>query len=447
MNNNFDYLVLGGGSGGIASARRAAQQGARVAVIESGPLGGTCVNLGCVPKKLMWHAGQLAHGLDEVAGYGFSVGEVAHDWTTLVSRREAYLRRLNGIYQQNLERDGVTIISGHGQFVDAHTVSVAERRIQAEHILIATGGRPDQPDIPGAELGLSSDGFFALSRRPERVVLVGSGYIAVELAGVLQALGSTVQMIVRRDRVLRHFDALMADTLMAHMQGLGIELHCETQVAALHAQEPGLRVQLDTGAELAADALIWAVGRSPNSAGLGLERAGVSVDERGHVLVDEWQTSSQGHIYAVGDVTAGPALTPVAIQAGRRLADRLFGAPPAQKLDTRMLPTVIFSHPPIGTIGLSEAQAREQYGDAVRVYSGRFAALYFALIEHKVFSAVKMVVVGEEERVVGLHCIGPGADEMMQGFAVAMRMGACKRDFDATIAIHPTAAEELVTLR
>ncbi len=447
MNNSPDLLVIGGGSGGIACARRAAQHGAQVAIIESGPLGGTCVNVGCVPKKLMWHAGQLAHALDEAPGYGFAPVTVRHDWAGLVERREAYLRRLNGIYQNNLESDAVEIIRGHGAFEDPRTVVVGGRRLQPQRILIATGGEPLIPDLPGAELGLSSDGFFALRQRPQRVVVVGAGYIAAELAGVLRALGSEVHLVLRHGRILRHFDGLLGEVLMQEMRDAGIVLHTDSGIAELRQQGAALDVGLRDGRRLPADALIWAIGRRPRIAALGLAAAGVELDGSGHIAVDEWQATSQPHIHALGDVTAAPALTPVAIQAGRRLADRLYGGQDGAKLDTHMLPTVVFSHPPIGTIGLSEEEARARHGDAVKVYQGRFKGLYSALLEHKIQSAVKMVVLGPEETVIGLHSIGPGADEMMQGFAVAMRLGATKRDFDGTIAIHPSAAEELVTLR
>ncbi len=441
----YDYLVIGGGSGGIASARRAAQHGARVAVVESVRLGGTCVNVGCVPKKLMWHAGQLAHAMDDAPGYGFAPLRLEHDWSRLVADREAYLRRLNGIYESNLNKDAVDIIRGAARFVSPHVVDVNGQRLEGEHVLIATGGTPTVPDVPGARLGLTSDGFFALTERPQRVALVGGGYIAVELAGVLRALGSEVHLIVRGDHVLRHFDDILSQTLTPYMQDTGVQMHFQVSSSGLERHAEGLRVSLSSGDTLAVDELIWATGRHPNL--VGLDAAELTLDARGHIQVDEWQQTNQPQVYAVGDVTAAPALTPVAIQAGRRLADRVFGGQPDAQLDHDCVPTVVFSHPPIGTVGLSEAEARARYGDAVKVYSGQFKALYNALVEHKQPSAVKLVVVGEDERVVGLHSIGPGSDEMLQGFAVAVKMGARKRDLDNTIAIHPTASEELVTLR
>lgn len=446
MSKPYDFLVIGGGSGGMASARRAAQHGARVALVEAARLGGTCVNVGCVPKKLMWHAGQLAHALQDAPAYGFSPVGISHDWARLVQDREAYLRRLNGIYANNLDNDGIEVFEGFARFVDSHALAVGDQRLEAERILIATGSEPVVPEVPGAELGLDSDGFFALTARPQRVAVVGSGYIAVELAGVLRALGSEVDVVIRRDRVLRHFDSMLSEALMEEMRKQGIRLHTHDQVRGIQAGDHGLDVQLsDRG--LAADALIWAIGRQPKLAGLGLDVVGLEQDANGHIVVDEWQATSQPHIFAVGDVTAAPALTPVAIKAGRTLADRLFGGQAEARLRHEHVPTVVFSHPAIATVGLSEDEARQRYGNAVNVYSGQFRALYNALLEHKVGSAVKLVVLGEEERVIGLHSIGPGSDELLQGFAVALAMGACKQDLDDCIAIHPTAAEELVTLR
>ena len=448
MSSHFDYLVVGGGSGGIASARRAAQHGARVALVEAGRLGGTCVNVGCVPKKLMWHAGDIAHRLTEAESYGFDGVSISHDWGRLVAAREAYLRRLNGIYARNLEADAVARIEGYASFVDPQTVEVSGQRYSADRILIATGGRTRWPDLPGAEHGIDSDGFFALNARPERVTVVGSGYIAVELAGVLAALGSEVHHVIRRDAVLRAFDPMLSEVLLAEMDKAGIRQHLRNEVDQVESREDGLRITLSSGTRLDSDVLLWAIGRRPNTDGLGLAAAGLTTDEGGHIPVDEWQATRQPHIFAVGDVTRGPALTPVAIAAGRRLSDRLFGGQAERRLETELVPTVVFSHPPIGTVGLSEPQAVAKYGaEAVGCYTGHFRSLYYGLLEHKVQSAVKLVTVGAEERVVGLHTIGPGSDEMLQGFAVALQCGATKRDLDDTIAIHPTASEELVTLR
>ncbi len=446
MNDDIDLLVLGGGSGGIACARRAARYGAKVAVVESGLLGGTCVNVGCVPKKLMWHAAQLAHAAADAEGYGFDRLEPRLNWTGLVTRREAYLRRLNGIYQHNLESDDVAIIAGQGRFVDAHTVAVAGRQLRAQRILIATGSRPLWPALPGTELGTDSNGFFALTRQPRRVTLVGSGYIAVELAGMMRALGSQVSLLLRRDSVLNHFDPMLGEILCDEMHAAGIELHFRSQVQSVRREGSELFITTDTAGELASEVLIWAIGREPNTTGLELSAAGLDLGAKGEIVVDKFQVTSQPHIFAVGDVSGAPELTPVAIAAGRRLADRIFGGQDERRLDYGLIPSVVFSHPPIGTVGLSEPQARARYGEQVRVYESRFKSLYTSLLEEKVQSAVKLVVEGPQERIVGLHTIGPGSDEMLQGFAVALAMGATKRDFDDTIAIHPTASEELVTL-
>ncbi|WP_439641353.1 glutathione-disulfide reductase [Nevskia sp.] len=443
-----DYAVLGGGSGGIASARRAAQYGAKVVLIEPDRLGGTCVNVGCVPKKLMWHAAQIAGVLADAAGYGFSVGPHRHDWAALVARREAYVRRLNGIYRDGLNKDGVQLLNGYGRLLPDGRVACGDVRIAARHVLIATGGRPRVPTVPGAELGIDSNGFFALSERPASVVVAGGGYIAVELAGLLQALGAEVTLVVRGERLLNAFDAMLGDELRAACSHHGITLRFGRQVASVTKPDEALRIALDDGQVLRSEALIWATGRQANTEGLGLAEAGVAVDATGHVIVDEWQDTGRAGVHAVGDVCGRVPLTPVAIAAGRRLSDRLFGGQSDRRLDYRNIPSVVFSHPPIGTVGLSEAEAIDCHGTAaVKVYRTRFKALYYGLLEVKQDSAMKLVCVGPEERVVGVHVIGVGADEMVQGFAVAVRMGATKRDFDDTVAIHPSSAEELVTMR
>lgn len=445
---DYDYLVIGGGSGGVATARRAAEYGARVLLIESGRLGGTCVNVGCVPKKVMWYAAGIAHALEDAADYGFSVHGHDFDWNRIRRGRDAYIERLNGIYATLLDKAGVTLVRGFARFVDASTVEVDGRHYSAEHIVIATGGQPVIPELPGAELGMTSDGFFELERQPKRVVIVGSGYIAVELAGLFRALGSDVIMLLRKQHLLRSFDAMLREELMEQMQDDGIELMTRTQVQSVEKSDDGrLCIRCDSGdLEIRADALLWAVGRRANTDRLNLAAAGIEADDNGVIAVDEWQNTSAPGIYAIGDIIGHHELTPVAIAAGRKLAARLFDDQSDSRLDYTDIPTVIFSHPPIGTIGLTEDQAREQYGE-VKTYTTRFTALYHALTEHKPKTAMKLICTGPEEQVVGCHIIGMGADEMLQGFAVAIRMGATKRDFDNTVAIHPTSAEELVTLR
>lgn len=444
---NYDYLVIGGGSGGVASARRAAEYGARVALIEAHRLGGTCVNVGCVPKKVMWYAAEIAHALRDAAGYGFTVGAHDFDWAALKTRRDAYIARLNGIYADMLDKAGVDRVHGFARFVDAHTVEVNGERFSAPHIVIATGGQPLRPDIPGAELGIDSDGFFALEQQPQRVAVVGSGYIAVELAGVFNALGSKVSMLVRGDYLLRPFDELIRDELMAQMQADGVELKLRTRLQKVSRGSAGtLLLSCDDGSTQEVDALVWAIGRRPNTARLNLAAAGVVSDDNGVVPTDAFQNTNVAGIHALGDITGRAELTPVAIAAGRKLAARLFRDQPDARLDYELIPTVVFSHPPIGTVGLSEAEARAQ-GNEVKVYSARFTAMYHALTEHRPKTAMKLVCAGADERIVGAHVIGDGADEMLQGFAVAIRMGATKADFDNTIAIHPTSAEEFVTMR
>lgn len=444
---DYDYLVLGGGSGGLASARRAARHGARTAVVEPGPLGGTCVNVGCVPKKIMWNAARFVEAFEDAPGYGFDLGDWRHDWARLVRRRQAFIQRLNGIYEGNLNADGVALVRGRGCFTGDGEVEADGRRLRARHVLVATGGRPRWPGVPGEEAGIDSDGFFDLLEPPRRVCVVGSGYVAMELAGVLQALGSQVTVAIRHDSVLREFDAMLGDTLMDRMAESDVCFLTHREVTHLEPMERGVRAHFAREAGTAEfDTLLWAVGRTPNSDDLGLERIGVGTDVRGHVPVDDYQNTGVEGVYALGDVTGRFELTPVAIAAGRRLADRLFGGQPDRHLDYGNIPTVAFTHPPIGAVGLSEAEARARYGDDVRIHESRFNDLYYGVLDHKAATRMKLVTVGADERIVGCHVIGMGADEMLQGFAVAVRMGARKRDFDDTVAIHPTAAEEMVTM-
>ena len=444
----FDLFVIGGGSGGLAVAQRAAEYGARAAVAEHGALGGTCVNVGCVPKKLMWHAAEMAHGIDDAAGYGFDLNLLGHDWPRLKMRRDAYIKRLNGIYEGNLDTRGVTLLRGRAAFAEGGGILLGGERYRARQVVIATGGRPAVPEIQGAELGITSDDFFELDARPQRVLVVGSGYVSVELGGVFRALGSDVTIAVRRDGVLRDFDPMLREVLMDQMRRDGVCIETGVVPAAVCRKSEGLELRATDGRRFGGyDALLWAIGRTANTPSLELDRAGVRTDEEGFIPVDDWQDTNVAGVHAIGDVTGRIALTPVAIAAGRRLADRLFGGMPERRLDYECIPTVIFSHPPIGTVGLSEPEAHARHGDAVRIHEGRFTPLLHALTERKVPAAVKLVTVGDEERVVGCHVIGHGADEMLQGFAVAVRMGARKRDFDDTVAIHPTSAEELVTLR
>jgi glutathione reductase (NADPH) len=448
MIRHYDLVAVGGGSGGLACAQRAAEYGARTAVIENGPLGGTCVNVGCVPKKVMWYAAQLAHAIDDAPAYGFDVDARGHDWPVLKSRRDAYVKRLNGIYEQNLSRRDVDYLRGTARFVGDNRLDIDGNVVSADHIVVATGGHPIVPSIAGAELGITSDGFFELEQMPRRVAIVGSGYISVEFAGMLRALGAEVTVLVRYDSVLRSFDPMLQQELMTAMADSGIAIVTGFRPAALARSGGGLELAAEDGrvfGEL--DSVIWAVGRAPNTASLGCDAVGLERDAAGYVPTDEYQNTNIAGIYAIGDVTGRAALTPVAIAAGRRLGDRLFGGQPDRHLSYADIPTVLFTHPPIGTVGLTEPEARGKYGDGVKIYGSSFVPMYHAMTEHKPKATMKLITAGADERVVGCHVIGDGADEMMQGFAVAVRMGARKRDLDDTVAIHPTSAEELVTLR
>jgi glutathione reductase (NADPH) len=444
----FDLISIGGGSGGLACAQRAAEYGARTAVIESGRLGGTCVNVGCVPKKVMWNAASIALSVADAGDYGFSITAGDGDWGVLKQKRDAYVSRLNGIYARNLAAKGVTHIKGTARFVDAHTVQVNGVRLTAPHLVIATGGIPTVPQLPGAKLGITSDGFFALERRPQRVAVVGSGYVACELASAFRELGSQVELFIRKEHLLTHFDVMLGKSLMREMHAVGILIHPHVVPAAVREQLSRLTLVAADSREFPDfDCLLWAIGRSANVSDLNLSAAGVALDADGFVPTDGFQNTNVAGVYAIGDVTGRAALTPVAIAAGRRLSDRLVGGAPERRLEYDMIPTVVFTHPPIGTVGLSESEARSKYGDAVKVYIADFTPMYHALTTRKSHTDMKLVCVGPQEKIVGCHVIGAGADEMLQGFAVAIRMGATKRDFDDTVAIHPTSSEELVTMR
>jgi glutathione reductase (NADPH) len=444
----FDLISVGGGSGGLACAQRAAEYGAKVAVIEAHRLGGTCVNVGCVPKKVMWNAASVALSIGDAGDYGFDVKVGDNDWPLLKRKRDAYVLRLNGIYERNLEAKGVAYVRGAARFLDAHTLEVGGRRMSAQHIVIATGGKPAVPKLPGAELGITSDGFFELEARPRRVAVIGSGYIACELSSAFRELGSEVEQFIRKDHLLTHFDAMLGKSLLREVRAQGIVVHQRVVAAAVRAESGQKTLVAQDGRNFSGfDCLLWAVGREANVAGLDLGKAGVALDDNDYVITDAFQNSSTPRVYAIGDVSGRAALTPVAIAAGRRLSDRLFGGDPKRHLEYSMIPSVVFTHPPIGTVGASEAEARAQYGDSVKVYVADFTPMYHALTARKTHTDMKLVCAGAEQRIVGCHIIGAGADEMLQGFAVAIRMGATKADFDDTVAIHPTSAEELVTMR
>ncbi|PWN51711.1 putative GLR1-glutathione reductase [Violaceomyces palustris] len=467
---HYDLVVIGGGSGAMGISRRAASYGKKVVVIEEdGRLGGTCVNVGCVPKKIMWYAADINESLKEAPEYGF--GDVNNkpevpkfNWNYFAEKRDAYVRRLNGIYDRNLEKDGVEYLSGHGKIVGKNQVEVTMRGedgnfnagtfvVSGDRICVATGGRPVIPSddkIPGASLGIDSDGFFALREQPKRVAVVGAGYIAVELAGVFNTLGSETHLLIRHNTFLRTFDSIISETLQDYMGKTGLKVHQKTNITRVEGEKGGpLTIHTDNGEPFEVDCLLWAIGRRPNTDNLGLESVGVETDKGGNIVVDKYQVSSVPSILAIGDVQGKALLTPVAIAAGRRTSNRLYGPEKFKDdfLDYSQIPTVIFSHPTSGTVGLSDVEAKEKYGaENVRVYRSRFTGMFYGMLEHKAPSAFKLVCVGEEEKVVGFHIVGQGSDEMLQGFAVALKMGATKKDFDDTIAIHPTSAEEAVTL-
>ena len=445
----YDIIAIGGGSGGIATMNRAGEHGAKAAVIEEKKLGGTCVNVGCVPKKIMWYGAQIAESFHHYGPYyGFTSSDVQFDFAKLRQNREAYIDRARSSYDGSFKRNGVDLIEGRAHFVDSHTVSVNGELIRAKHIVIATGARPSIPTIPGAELGGSSDDVFAWEQLPESVAILGAGYIAVELAGVLHALGVTTDLFVRRDRPLRGFDSYIVEGLVNEMEKTGLPLHTHKVPVKLEETEQGITIHFDDGSSHTASQVIWATGRRPNVDGLELEKAGVTLNERGFIQVDEYQNTVVNGIYALGDVTGEKELTPVAIKAGRTLSERLFNGKTSAKMDYTTIPTVIFSHPAIGTVGLTEDQAIKEYGqDNIKVYKSSFASMYSAVTNHRQESRFKLITAGADEKVVGLHGLGYGVDEMIQGFAVAIKMGATKADFDATVAIHPTASEEFVTMR
>ena len=450
MVKEYDYIVIGGGSGGIASANRAAMHGAKVILFEGKEVGGTCVNVGCVPKKVMWYGAQVAETLHRYAGeYGFDVTINKFDFATLKANRQAYIDRIHGSYERGFDSNGVERVYEYARFVDPHTVEVAGERYTAPHILIATGGHALYPNIPGSEYGITSDGFFELDEVPKRTAVIGAGYIAVEVAGVLNALGSDTHLFVRKDRPLRTFDKDIIDVLVDEMAKSGPTLHMHANATeVVKNADDSLTISFDNEETITVDCLIWAVGRAANTSGFGIEKTGVKLTERGNIYSDEFENTSVPGIYALGDVTGKLDLTPVAVKAGRQLSERLFNNKVDAKLDYTDVATVVFSHPAIGAIGLTEEKAIAKYGaENIKVYKSSFTPMYTALGDNRQLSTMKLVTLGEDEKIIGLHGIGYGVDEMIQGFSVAIKMGATKADFDNTVAIHPTGSEEFVTMR
>lgn len=447
MSERFDLIVLGAGSGGLSVAQHAARLGARVALFDPDALGGTCVNRGCVPKKAMWFAAQMADMHRLAADFGFETTPMRLDWARFRRLRDQYIAGIRNRYETRLHVAGIRVITEAAHLLSVDTVATATGlRASAPQIVIATGAHSRRLDIPGFELGMLSDDIFALESAPQHIAVVGGGYVAVEFACVLRALGCKVDLLVR-EGLLTGFDVELVEVLSMQMQAHGIRVVRNKRVTAARGQPGAIMLETADGAEYGAyDALLWAIGRVPNSAGIGLEEIGVACDELGHVLVDAYQNTSVQGICAVGDVTDRKALTPVAVAAGRALADRLIGGHPDAKFDDSAIPSVVFAEPPLGMVGLTEQQARARHGDAVSAHSGRYTPLQWMVAGRSEQSVVKLVCVGDDRKVVGIHVLGPGSDELLQGFAVALQKGLYWHDLKAAIAIHPTAAEELLLL-
>lgn len=450
MPKHYDYIAIGGGSGGIASVNRAALYGKKCALIEMGDIGGTCVNVGCVPKKVMWYSAQIADAIKKYGpDYGFNTELKSFEWKKLINNRQDYIKRIRASYDSVLSKNNIDVIHGFAKFIDKKTIEVNGEKITADHILIATGTQASLPDIEGVEFGIDSNGFFELQDLPKRTAIIGSGYIAVELAGVLNSLGSNVQLFIRKNQPLRNLDSFLGQTLIEHMRSENIQVYTHTQIKKVSKLEDNsIVLYLEDGNKHIIDCLIWAVGRKPNTQPLDLNLTNIQLNDQGFIQVDSFQNTTETGVYAIGDITGKVELTPVAVAAGRRLSERLFNNKPNEHLDYNNVPTVVFSHPPIGTVGLTEEKAIEQFGkDNVKVYSSSFTNMYTAVTEHKQLTKMKLICVGSEEKILGIHGIGYGMDEILQGFAVALKMGATKKDFDNTIAIHPTSSEEFVTMR
>ncbi len=442
---DYDLFTIGAGSGGVRASRVSAGFGARVAVAEERYLGGTCVNVGCIPKKLLVYAANFREDFEDSQSFGWAPGGRRFDWPALIANKDREIARLNQVYRDLLDAAGVERIEGRARVVDPHTVEVGSRRFTAEHILVATGGWPSVPEVPGAEHGITSNEAFHLKLLPGRVVIVGGGYIAVEFAGIFRGLGAEVVQLYRGPLFLRGFDDDLRKTLAEEMRRKGVDLRFETQVARIERDDAGIRVTLADQSTVEGDAIMFATGRHPLTANLGLEEAGVALDETGAIAVDEFSRSSVPNIWAIGDATNRLNLTPVALHEGVALANTLFNDRPMAP-EYRNVPTAVFSDPNLGTVGLTEAQARERHG-AVDIYRSRFRALKNTLTGRDEKTLMKLVVDAASDRVLGVHMVGPDAGEIMQGFGVALKAGATKAQFDATIGIHPTAAEEFVTMR
>ncbi len=444
---DYDLVVIGAGSGGVRAARVAASHGARVVIAEEYRVGGTCVIRGCVPKKLLVYASRFHGEFEDAAGFGWTIGSARFDWPTLIANKDKEIDRLEAAYRSTLARWKVETIESRAEVTGAHTVRFVRtgREVSARHILIATGGTPSAGDMPGAALAITSNEAFHLQALPKRIVIAGGGYIAAEFAGIFAGLGSYTTLVYRGAQILRGFDQDLRDDVTAAMDKRGVQIRNNVTITALEAVSGGIAVALSDGLRLEADAVMLAIGRVPNTKGVGLEAAGVVLKPNGAVVVDAQSRSSVPSIYAVGDVTDRFALTPVAIREGHAFADSVFGGKPWEA-DHALIPTAVFSEPEIGTVGLSEADARAKHG-AIDIYKTRFRPMKYVLAGRDERMLMKLVVDGATDKVLGCHVLGPDAAEIVQMAAIAMKMGATKRDFDATMALHPSAAEELVTMR
>ena len=442
---DFDLFTIGAGSGGVRASRIAAGYGAKVGVAEERYLGGTCVNVGCIPKKLLVYASEFSEAFEDAAGFGWNRGRPSFDWRTLIANKDREIERLNGVYERLLTSAGAQIMRSRAQLLDAHTVAVDDKQLTARYILVATGSWPTMPSFPGVELAISSNEAFHLRELPARILIVGGGYISVEFAGIFHGLGAEVTQVHRGPLFLRGFDDDLRATLADEMRKRGIGLHFGTQVTGLERTANGIVATLSSGARLEVDLVMCATGRHPNSAGLGLEKAGVELDRNSAIVVNGYSQTSVDNIYAVGDVTDRRNLTPVAIAEGHAVADLLFGGR-SRIIDHDNVPSAVFSQPPIATVGLTEAEGRARYG-AVEIYKSAFRPLKHTLSGRDERTLMKLVVEPENGRVIGAHMLGLDAGEIIQGLAIALKCGATKAQFDATIGIHPTAAEEFVTMR
>ena len=443
MRKHYDMIAIGAGSGGLSAVERASEYGKKCAVVEVNLVGGTCVNVGCVPKKVMWFAANAAQTIKNSNGFGFDISINDFSWTKLKDGRENYINGINEWYDGYLEKLGIDYFHGFGKLIDKNTISVNGENLTADTIILSPGGEPSVPKIEGAKYGITSDGFFELNKLPKRVAVVGGGYIGVELAGVLNSLGSEVSLFVRSQKLLNGFDELIQSSLENDYREHGIKIEFGTSIDKISKDKT---LHTNKGDFSGYEQIIWTVGRDPLTQHLGLENAGVKTDQRGFILTNKFQKTNIGNIYALGDATGRAPLTPVAIAAGRRLSDRLYNNMKNRRLSYENIPTVVFTHPPIGTIGMTEEEARKKFKN-VKVYQSQFTPMADALSDHKTTTALKLVCVNNNEKVVGCHIMGHGADEMLQGFSVAIKMGATKKQFDDTVAIHPTSAEELVTMR